>query len=169
MPNHEDHCRHSEQRYGVRGDDIHSWMDELSFTLGRSHRDFRHNPNRDLPMVIRTFGGKYGDDVAREIFLDHITLDNKERARSKAESFQPNEHDEPSDPTPIRIPTSPPSRPLTHRDVYLFIGIFGAILAVFSFIGVFPLNFIENIEWGIVGIVIVLVVVVVHSIDKNRK
>ena len=28
MPNHEEHCLHSEQRYGVRGDDIHAWMDE---------------------------------------------------------------------------------------------------------------------------------------------
>ena len=99
MPNHEEHCRHSERRYGVRGDDIHSWMDEPSYIVGKSHRDFRHNPYRDSPTVIRIFGEEYGENIAREIFLDHIYLDNQERDRSKAQSFR-HEYDEPSDPIP---------------------------------------------------------------------
>jgi len=37
MPNHEEHCLHSLKRYGVRGDDVHTWMDEPSFTMGPSH------------------------------------------------------------------------------------------------------------------------------------
>jgi hypothetical protein len=81
MPNHEEHCQHSEKRYGFRGDDIHTWMDEPSFFMGPAHREERHNRNRDLPIVIKMFGDKYGEDVARHIFLDHIYLDAKERAR----------------------------------------------------------------------------------------
>lgn len=83
MPDREEHCRHSEQLYGVRGDDIHAWMDQPSYILGPSHREERHNYRRDLPIVLQIFGAKYGDDIARQIFLDHITLDTKERARGR--------------------------------------------------------------------------------------
>jgi hypothetical protein len=91
MPNHEEHCRHSEQRYGVRGDDIHTWMDEPSYILGRSHRDERHDPRRDLPIVIQMFGDEYGDDVARQIFLDHIYLDKQERERNQLSQNEPSQ------------------------------------------------------------------------------
>lgn len=100
MPLHEEHCRHSEQRYGVRGDDIHTWMDEPSLIMGYSHREERHNPVRDAPMIIRIFGAEYGDDLAKQIFLDHIYLDTKERAnriQDYPESSRPFPDSGPSD------------------------------------------------------------------------
>lgn len=30
MPNNEEHCQHSLKRYGTRGNDIHTWIDEPS-------------------------------------------------------------------------------------------------------------------------------------------
>jgi hypothetical protein len=99
LPNHEEHCKHSEQRYGVRGDDIHSWMDEPSRILGRSHRGERHDPVRDLPIVLRVFGEEYGEDVARQIFLDHLYLDNKERERTKIQNEPESSYPEPYQPS----------------------------------------------------------------------
>lgn len=101
MPSHEEHCQHSEKRYGVRGDDIHTWMDEPSFIMGSSHRDERHNPRRDLPINIKMFGNDYGEGVARQVFLDHILLDRKESA-SKQQYPNP----EPSQPSPVCSPST---------------------------------------------------------------
>jgi hypothetical protein len=77
MPEHEEHCLHSEKRYGVRGDEIHSWMDEPSAIAGGSHRKFRHSLE-DLPTAIQMFGKVYGEDMVENIFLDHLKADSEE-------------------------------------------------------------------------------------------
>lgn len=75
MPEHEEHCQHSFKRYGIRGDDIHTWMDEPSkIVIGASHRMFRHS-YADLSMAIQIFGEKYGDKNVENIFIDHLILD----------------------------------------------------------------------------------------------
>lgn len=84
MPEHEEHCLHSLKRYGVRGDDIHSWMDEPSSIAGGSHRDFRHELS-SLPAAIQIFGSKYGADMVENIFLDHLKADSEENRRKEVE------------------------------------------------------------------------------------
>jgi len=77
MPLNEEHCLHSEKRYGVRGDDIHTWMDEPSSIVGACHRKFRHSVEY-LPIAIQMFENKYGKIVVENIFLDHLKADNEE-------------------------------------------------------------------------------------------
>jgi hypothetical protein len=84
MPQHEEHCLHSEKRYGVRGDDIHSWIDEPVAVAGASHRDYRHDL-RSLPVAIQIFGQKYGADMVENIFLDHLKADSEEYRKKEAE------------------------------------------------------------------------------------
>jgi hypothetical protein len=85
MPEHEEHCLHSEKRYGIRGDEIHSWMDEPSTIIGGTHRKFRHG-YEDLPVAIRMFGKKYGEEMVENIFLDHLKADSEEeRKKGKSE------------------------------------------------------------------------------------
>jgi len=62
MPDHEEHCQHSFRRYGVRGDEIHAWIDEPSQVAGGSHRSYRHDL-ASLPTAIQLFGKIYGDEV----------------------------------------------------------------------------------------------------------
>jgi len=80
-PSHEEHCEHSFKRYGVRGDDIHSWMDEPSSVAGGNHRHFRHDIN-SIPIAIKQFGQKYGADMVENIFLDHLKADSEEERLS---------------------------------------------------------------------------------------
>jgi hypothetical protein len=164
MPNHEEHCLHSLKRYGVRGDDIHTWIDEPSYLFGSSHRDERHDPKRDMPIVIRMFGQKYGYDVAWHIFLDHVLLDRQESNLKLPQN-------EPAEPLAQRLVlTRPqPTRPLTRRDIYLFIGCFGVMLSLFSLSGSFPWNFTEDILGGIVGFVIIGIAALLHYRDKKRS
>lgn len=77
MPEHEEHCLHSEKRYGIRGDEIHSWMDEPSSISGGTHRKFRHGLE-DLPIAIQMFGKIYGEEMVENIFLDHLRADSEE-------------------------------------------------------------------------------------------
>jgi hypothetical protein len=90
MPNNEEHCLHSLKRYNVSGNDIHAWIDEPSRLYGTSHRKVRHGLE-DLKIAIKIFGEKYGDDVVRNIYLDHIFLDSKEtdNTTSKPEPQSP--------------------------------------------------------------------------------
>lgn len=74
MPGREEHCQHTLERYGVRGEDIHGWMDEPSLILGSEHRKERHDPTQETPQIFIT---KYGRELARNIILDHIFLDVK--------------------------------------------------------------------------------------------
>lgn len=74
MPSREEHCQHTLERYGVMGEDIHEWMDEPSLILGPEHRNERHDPKQEIPPIFIT---KYGEELARNIILDHIFLDVK--------------------------------------------------------------------------------------------
>jgi len=82
MPDHEEHCLHSEKRYGVRGDDIHRWIDEPSQVAGGSHRDYRHDLD-SLHTAIQMFGDEYGTEMVENIFLDHLRLDSREDRENK--------------------------------------------------------------------------------------
>jgi len=81
MPDHEEHCLHSEKRYGVRGDDVHRWIDEPSQVAGGSHRNYRHDLD-SLSTAIQMFG-EYGAEMVENIFLDHLLLDSREDRKNK--------------------------------------------------------------------------------------
>jgi len=76
MPNNEEHSQHCEKFIGVRGEDIHTWMDAHARYLGWHHRDSRHTPE-DLDFCIKLFGKKYGIETVRKIFYDHLILDEE--------------------------------------------------------------------------------------------
>jgi hypothetical protein len=76
MPNHEEHCLHSQRRYGIRGDEIHSWMDSPAREHGVFHRRFRHDPS-SVRVVGDIFGNKYGKDLAEAVAWDHIFYDRE--------------------------------------------------------------------------------------------
>ena len=84
MPGHEEHCLHSLKRYGIRGDDIHSWIDEPVAVAGASHRDYRHRLE-SLNSAIQIFGPKYGADTVENIFLDHLKADSEENRKKEVE------------------------------------------------------------------------------------
>jgi hypothetical protein len=77
MPGHEEHCRHSLEIYGFRAEDIHTWMDAPSQIYGSSHRWTRH----DLALIPRKFINEYGEELTRQIMLDHILLDRESEPR----------------------------------------------------------------------------------------
>src|SRR3990170_4160872 len=85
MPNNEEHCEHSLKRYGVRGDDIHKFLDEPCRTMGQNHREYRHD-TKTIKLVGEVFGKKYGRELAESIALDHITADHEEEIRDRKES-----------------------------------------------------------------------------------
>jgi len=72
MPNCAEHTIHCWNLYGVGGADIHQWMDEPSSLLGSHHRKHRHDPQMKIP---QKFINKYGEELARNIVLDHLYLD----------------------------------------------------------------------------------------------
>ena len=78
MPNNEEHCKHTLNLYGVRGEDIHRWMDEPSQLYGSSHRWVRHDKYQEVP---ESFIKKYGETLARDIMMDHILADQIENKR----------------------------------------------------------------------------------------
>jgi hypothetical protein len=94
MPQHEEHCLHSEKRYGVRGDEIHTWIDEPSQISGGSHRNYRHDLN-SLPTAIQIFGKIYGAEMVENIFLDHLKADSEEN-RKREQQLQDNSLDNPN-------------------------------------------------------------------------
>ncbi len=75
--NLEEHCQHSFERYGTRGEDIHAWIDEPSRLAGASHRRFRHDM-ATLQVAVRMFGAKYGAQMVENIFLDHLRADSED-------------------------------------------------------------------------------------------
>src|SRR4030067_1301123 len=129
MPNHEEHCLHSLERYGVRGDDIHSWIDEPSQIAGSSHRKYRHDLN-SLPIAIQMFGEKYGDELVETIFLDHLKADSEE-------ARQPIEKEEGHVPSPS-FEDNLPKQPYMGINLAKFVYCLGLViglsnLAVFFF------------------------------------
>lgn len=87
MPNLEEHCKHSQKRYGIEGRDIHQWLDKPSRKYTRGHRQFRHD-TETIKLVGEIFGQKYGREMAENITLDHITLDHKEEIKQRKEEKQ---------------------------------------------------------------------------------
>ena len=87
MPSKTEHCTHTLDRYGVTGEDIHSWIDEPS-RLGGNHRRFRHDPDQEIPKI---FIDKYGEQLARNIILDHIYLDSFENRKELEEEINDEE------------------------------------------------------------------------------
>jgi hypothetical protein len=61
------------RKYGVTGDDIHEWTDELYQELGIYHRQERHHYDEWLPW---RFIKKYGLHRAKGIHRYHVWLDN---------------------------------------------------------------------------------------------
>jgi hypothetical protein len=86
MPDHEEHCQHTLKRYGVRGDDIHTFLDEPCRVAGQGHREFRHD-TKTVKLVGELFGSKYGKELAENIALDHITADHEEDIREYRDSI----------------------------------------------------------------------------------
>ena len=86
MPNYKEHCEHTLSKYGVSGEDIHTWMDEPVRFCGQSHRQFRHNSNT-VKEVGRIFGSRYGRELAENIAIDHIMLDMKQSIQSNKETY----------------------------------------------------------------------------------
>lgn len=82
MPNNEEHCQHTLRRYGVRGEDIHVFLDEPCRIAGQGHRTFRHD-TKTIKLVGEIFGKKYGRELAENIALDHITADHEERIKKR--------------------------------------------------------------------------------------
>ena len=78
MPNHEEHCNDSFNRYGYNFSEIHRWMDEPCRIAGSSHRQFRHNPYETPKEAEQIFMDKIPDQYKSQIkhvILDHIKLD----------------------------------------------------------------------------------------------
>lgn len=93
MPNLEEHCRRTIERYGVEGRDIHSWLDEPSREYAASHREFRHD-SETVRLVGELFGKTYGSSLAENIALDHIMVDHEEEIRKrKPENSLPDENE----------------------------------------------------------------------------
>jgi len=86
MPCHEEHCQHSLKRYGIRADDIHTWIDQPSKKWQGSHRQFRHDTEA-VTLAGDVFGKKYGRELAQNIALDHIMVDHEEEIKQKNESI----------------------------------------------------------------------------------
>jgi hypothetical protein len=95
-------------------------MDEPSYVAGGSHRKYRHD-FESLETAIRIFGAKYGDDIVRNIFLDHLRADSEED-KARAEKLQ----EEPSQQAmPEQYPTPPPPH---YRDLAVVVWVFAWIL-----------------------------------------
>lgn len=82
MPNHEEHCEHSFKRYGVKGEDIHTFLDEPCRLVGQGHREFRHD-TKTIKLVGDIFGEKYGRELAESIALDHLTADHEDEIKKR--------------------------------------------------------------------------------------
>lgn len=72
MPNLNEHCAQSLQRYRVDGKSLHTWIDEPVKVAGPNHRKFRHSNNQEVPSFAIE---EYGEELARNIIIDHISLD----------------------------------------------------------------------------------------------
>lgn len=73
MPNHDEHCRQSKDKYGKDFSELHTWMDNPSNILGPAHRKVRHDPWITPAEAKKLFG-----EMADHACLDHIKLDVEE-------------------------------------------------------------------------------------------
>jgi hypothetical protein len=74
MPNLDEHSKHTKDRYGIEGRDIHSWMDEPCKIFGASHRKVRHDV-AGIKDGLRLFSSKYSFEDIERVMVDHILLD----------------------------------------------------------------------------------------------
>jgi len=88
MPNLEEHCNHSKDRYSVEGRDIHIWLDEPCRIYAGNHRILRHDIET-IELVGKIFGDKYGVTLAKNIASDHIYLDRIEKKEKEFEMEKP--------------------------------------------------------------------------------
>ena len=63
-------------------------MDEPSQILGGSHRRERQDVD-SLDTAVSIFGDKYERDVVRQVFLDHLLLDSKEKENKPPATTEP--------------------------------------------------------------------------------
>lgn len=70
------------KRYGVRGDEIHRYLDEPCRVAGQAHRQYRHD-TKTIKLVGEIFAPTYGRELAENIALDHLTADHEEEIRNR--------------------------------------------------------------------------------------
>ena len=75
------HEKHTLNIYGITGHNFHVWIDEPVRITG-NHRKYRHDPNQEIP---KCFVDEYGENMARNILLDHICFDKKESLKREFE------------------------------------------------------------------------------------
>jgi hypothetical protein len=89
MPNLEEHCNDTHNRYGYDFRDIHKWMDEPSMISGSKHRIIRHDPFKTPQEAEKIFWDKVPVDQRQNIkhaVVDHIKLDI-ERTSLKIQNY----------------------------------------------------------------------------------
>jgi hypothetical protein len=82
MPDLEEHCKRTMNRYMVEGREIHSWLDDPSKKYASGHRQFRHD-TETVKLVGQLFGKTYGRATAENIALDHIMVDHEEEIKNR--------------------------------------------------------------------------------------
>jgi hypothetical protein len=82
--NIEEHSKFTFSKYGVRGEDIHTLMNEPSILWGLKHKHNRHIPNQSIP---NSFIEKYGETLAKNIMIDHIILDQESENKDTGLKF----------------------------------------------------------------------------------
>lgn len=85
MPNIERHSKSTRIRYGIEAKDFHHWIDEPLKVCGASHRKYRHKSNIMIP---QEFVFKYGEEMCRNVLLDHIVLDNVTKGMREGRSVK---------------------------------------------------------------------------------
>lgn len=86
MPSHEEHCEHSEEIFGYRFSEVHTYIDEPVKVLGPKHRIVRHDIKRS-PQIIASLKcwdniipeeyKKYIPDVVEQHILDDLKVIQK--------------------------------------------------------------------------------------------
>jgi PAS domain S-box-containing protein len=94
-----EHADHTEQLFGIRGEDIHRWIDSFfdhegndhSLRMAKNmdydpynHRQFRHCKEA-LGEAIREFGGQYTSQQIKDVFETHIRDDYEGYLPSRAD------------------------------------------------------------------------------------
>lgn len=70
MPDFEEHCKLSEERYGKKFEHVHRWMDAPAKLLGYKHRMHRHDLGKTPSIVEKIWGPSEA-----QVCVDHIMDD----------------------------------------------------------------------------------------------
>lgn len=79
MPPVNEHVAHSNKRIGVKGTEIHKWIDALFGTYHTHHRRYRHDfasCMKEIVIVRPDLIEKFGIAVTEKVVKDHIDFDN---------------------------------------------------------------------------------------------